>query len=457
MNTLPPLRIWSLALLVVSLVLGACSPDKLTRQEVYDPASCEECHPTHVEQWGMSMHAYAGDDPVFLAMNRRGQEETNGELGSFCINCHAPLAVQLGEVEDGLELEEDDFPQYFKGVTCAFCHLAAHSEGDSNNPIEIDDRLVIKGPFDDPFQDPAHRAEYSPFMDRNQRESTEICGPCHDIVLDNGVHLEQTYLEWQNTVFADDLTLTTCGNCHMPASSEPGPIADVEGVPARLLHDHSMPGVDVAITPWAGREEYRQMVQAELEDTVRSEICVDSEPPGWRVTVGLENIKAGHSFPSGSSQDRRIWAQIQAFDGDELLWESGVVPEGTPASELLGPDTGIILRDYLKGADGEEVHMFWDVAEPPERDVLNGIRVFGAEEIRVWDFVGPAFTEPDRVSLRLFERPIGLDVLDDLIESGHLDPAFRAEMPTFELVDAALEWTGPVLGTCVQTDSTPGP
>jgi hypothetical protein len=40
------------------------------------------------------MHAYAAEDPVFLAMNARGQRETQGALGAFCVNCHAPLAVQ---------------------------------------------------------------------------------------------------------------------------------------------------------------------------------------------------------------------------------------------------------------------------------------------------------------------------------------------------------------------------
>ena len=40
------------------------------------------------------MHAYAAEDPVFLAMNARGQRETKGALGDFCVKCHAPMAVQ---------------------------------------------------------------------------------------------------------------------------------------------------------------------------------------------------------------------------------------------------------------------------------------------------------------------------------------------------------------------------
>ena len=29
-------------------------------------------------------------------MNKRGQRETNGALGTFCLKCHAPMAVALG-------------------------------------------------------------------------------------------------------------------------------------------------------------------------------------------------------------------------------------------------------------------------------------------------------------------------------------------------------------------------
>ena len=44
------------------------------------------------------------------------------------------------------------------------------------------------------------------------------------------------------------------------------------------------------------------------------------------------------------------------------------------------------------------------------------------------------------MTLRVRLQPIGLDVLDDLISSGDLDPRFRAAMPTFTL-GGTLEWT----------------
>ena len=47
----------------------------------------------------------------------------------------------------------------------------------------------------------------------------------------------------------------------------------------------------------------------------------------------------------------------------------------------------------------------------------------------------------DRVTLRVLLQPIGLDVLDDLVESGDLDPAIRQATPPPHLVGAPLEWT----------------
>jgi hypothetical protein len=46
---------------------------------------------------------------------------------------------------------------------------------------------------------------------------------------------------------------------------------------------------------------------------------------------------------------------------------------------------------------------------------------------------------PARVTARLRMRPIGMDVLEDLVASGDLDPAIVAQMPTYSF-GAQLEW-----------------
>src|SRR5262245_2570979 len=62
----------------------------LGKSALMNPETCAECHPKHYDEWSRSMHAYASDDPLFVAMNARGQREAN--IGPFCVKCHAPMA-----------------------------------------------------------------------------------------------------------------------------------------------------------------------------------------------------------------------------------------------------------------------------------------------------------------------------------------------------------------------------
>ena len=104
-------------------------------EALQDPATCETCHPDHHRQWSGSMHAYAAEDPVFVAMNARGQRETGGALGDFCVRCHAPMAVELGLTSDGLDLES--VPDHLRGVGCYFCHQVTDVAGEANNPLVL--------------------------------------------------------------------------------------------------------------------------------------------------------------------------------------------------------------------------------------------------------------------------------------------------------------------------------
>ncbi len=94
--------------LAAALLAAACtSPSPRESPEaLYDPKSCAGCHPDHYREWSGSMHAYASTDPVFRAMNVRGQRDTHGDLGDNCVTCHAPLAVELGLTNSGLDLAE---------------------------------------------------------------------------------------------------------------------------------------------------------------------------------------------------------------------------------------------------------------------------------------------------------------------------------------------------------------
>jgi len=165
----------------------------MTAAQARDPKACMKCHPNHYTEWQASMHAYASRDPVFLAMNARGQRETNGQLGDFCVKCHAPMAVIDGKTKDGLNLP--DLPDEVKGITCYFCHNATSVEGTHNATVKLANDATMRGPIEHPKQPGVHKAEYAPMFNGDLLESSSFCGGCHDIVTPNGVHLERTFDE----------------------------------------------------------------------------------------------------------------------------------------------------------------------------------------------------------------------------------------------------------------------
>jgi hypothetical protein len=397
-----------------------------SREQLLDPATCGQCHRSQYEEWATSMHAYASDDPIFVAMNQRGQREAG--IGDFCVKCHAPMAVRTGATSDGLNLAS--LPQSLKGVSCYFCHSVDAVEGTHDNPLRLATDGVIRGPFSDPVSNPAHASGYSKLHDRDQLESAQLCGACHDIMNGHGTHLERTYAEWQESVFAAPQIGTTCGQCHMDQSLELQPAASGGNVPARRLHSHRFPAVDLPLDRDPD-EATRAAVQSFLDTSLQSALCVRGTAAGdAQIQLVLDNVAAGHHWPSGAAQDRRAWVELAAFSTTASpgvpFFQSGAVPDGSSVTQLSDPDLWLI-RDCLFAADGSETHMFWQAADY-ETNLLPGQLTFDASDPRYYQShvvqryprAGqlPAF--PDRVTARIWLQPIGLDVFDALVASGDL-------------------------------------
>lgn len=437
------------ALLPLALgALAGCGADPetperpLTEAERLDPQACAACHPEHVRQWSRSMHAYAADSPVFRAMNARAQRESGGAVGDLCVRCHAPLALRLGLTTDGLNL--DELPPTVRGVTCAFCHAVDAVEGTHNNPLRLAADGVLRGGIADPSPTTAHASAWSPFHDRRRSESSAMCGACHDVVTPAGLALERTYAEWRASVFAadDPVSHLSCGQCHMPA--RPGLAATAGGeLVARQIHDHTMPGAGVPLTPTPEREVLRAAVQEALDTAVYSELCVRIFEDGAMVELVLENIGAGHGIPSGASHYRRLWVELVARRDGEVVQTSGLADDATPLRQLPERDLWV-LGETLFDAEGRPVHGTWEAAGheavqlaapkpapdggPPQPvHALHRYLVLGAP--------------PDEITVRVRLRPYALDLLDDLVESGDLDPAVRDRAPTFTLAGATRVWT----------------
>ena len=434
----------------------------LDRDTLMDPETCSTCHPNQYAEWAGSMHAYASDDPLFLAMNARGQREAG--IGKFCVNCHAPLAVRTGATEDGLNLA--GLPQKLKGVTCFYCHSVTEVTGTHDNPLVLAADDTMRGEYTDPVPNSAHRSTGSHLHDRDLRDSATLCGACHDIVNQHGTELERTFAEWQASVFSEPSVGTTCGQCHMDQSTNLEPAADAPGVFARRTHDHLFPAVDVPFT--GDTTELERRVQSFLDTALQSAICVRGAGALTDLRVILDNVAAGHAFPSGAAQDRRLWVEVSAYTGKKLLYQSGHVPDGTSVTELDDPDVWSV-RDCLLDAGDDPVHMFWQ-ASSYESNLLPGQATFDQTDPRFYRTHveqryprGDAYLSayPDRVTVTIWLAPVGLDVVDDLVASGDLadtDGLSIAELKARlapRAVGAALEWTPATAAASFVSDGLP--
>jgi len=428
-------------------IIGCGCNDKddtydLSPEELRDPESCRECHPDHVREWSGSMHAYAADDPLFLALEARGQRETGGQLGDFCVRCHAPAAVELGLAQTGADLA--GVPQELRGVTCWFCHQVTGTDGTHNNPLEVTQDGVMRGAIRDPVPNDAHDATWSPFLDRDDPDSSEVCGTCHDLVTPLGAAIERTHAEWQQSLFSDPAFGLNCGECHMPGRE--GVAAEADDVVLREVHDHSMPGVDIALTPFPEADDQRAQVQGLLDDTVTAYLCVAPTVSDLTLlTITLENVAAGHSFPSGATSDRRTWIELVAYEGDAVIWSTGVIADDEAVDDVDDPDLWR-LGSTLLDVNGDPTHFFWEAAAissdllvaPTSTDPTDPNFV-PTHAVRSFLVTGGV---PDRIEMAVHIRPFALSIVDEVIASGDLaDPAIRDAIPTFTLAPTQLTWT----------------
>jgi hypothetical protein len=152
-----------------------------------------------------------------------------------------------------------------------------------------------------------------------------------------------------------------------------------------------------------------------------------------------------------------MWLELLAYDAQgEVIEESSSgnigdreLEEKPPGDPRHDPQL-FMLRDRMYDARGEPVQMFWAAAPSsahPDGYSSNTLAArtemlgFGTHAVeRQYRLSGRGAALPARVRARWRIRPIGMDVLNDLVGSGDLDAAILEHMPTFSF-GAQLEWT----------------
>jgi hypothetical protein len=438
-----------------AVVLFACEATSgelpaLTKEQLMDPESCKQCHPIHYEQWSASMHAYATHDPVFEAMNRRAQEETGGALGAFCVNCHAPMAVRenafTGEGVSKFSNVEA-LPNHLKGVTCYFCHNAvgvgaAHNNGN----IWLAGDNVMRAAIRGAVEPTAHKVAFSSFHDPSDTQSSLMCGTCHDIVTPRGVELERTYQEHAASIQSQPgYAFASCQDCHMGRNDDKQPVATKTGrsgtaglTAARVLHPHLWPAVDLPLTDWPHADAMRSAIEScEFQRTIPYRTVARDPGPLGQLIVEVET-EAGHNFPSGATQDRRLWVELIGFDeANNELFRMGQIGD-SDVEEREGQPHPCMFREYMLDEAGRETHDFHEAASLDAKGRLLPYKPIGSSlmvglHTLTCVFRPPlatAATPPHHIEMQIRMRPMGLDVLSDLVSTGHLAADVPARMQT---------------------------
>jgi hypothetical protein len=431
--------------------------------DMKDPAACQSCHPQQYGDWLNSMHAFAAKDPVFRAMNARGQRETGGKLGNFWTQCHAPMAVKDKLTTDGTNLDSLDAGEL--GVTCFFCHnISAVGASHVNADVTLANDNTMRGEISDPVANSFHNSAYSALHDDGAHveggtpPNATMCGSCHDITTPLGAHIERTFAEYQTSVFNESTSCSANGNCHMSASTTLQPIA--KGGKLRTYHGHDFPAIDVANEPSIPKSYADQVktVTSTLSTAITGAVCVNNLNG---VRVILDATGPGHNFPSGAAQDRRVWVEVVAEQNGQPFYTSGQIAAGGVVEPTAADPDLWVIRDQMFDGQNQKVSMFWQAACAQGNELIQIQSMTGptagatTHQLRYYPIPASGnpgdskFAQrPDKVTIRVHMQTIGADVLSDLVDSGDLAPS-AAQVTTLDVPlpapnDAGaltLEWT----------------
>jgi len=232
-------------------------------------STCKACHPKHYQEWSISQHAYSQLSPVYHTFQAALNRLTNNTNGDFCIRCHTPVGMNIGEplFMDNLKRH----PTSQEGITCITCHRVDSRLG------KISGRLpIIQGDITQPVYGPSgnknlalalNNSDLKITTDANERgqkihnkaekfsflSASGFCGTCHDVTLVNGFRLEEAFSEYKSSPAAK--RGESCQDCHMgktpgvASGYEVGPAAIVKGfkTPDRKLTDHRFVGPDYSV------------------------------------------------------------------------------------------------------------------------------------------------------------------------------------------------------------------
>jgi hypothetical protein len=279
----------------------------------YDGKWCGQCHQAEYDAWSKSVHSQAAADPMMLYCAGVEQQLRGPAMSRLCAGCHDPVSARLGDAS---------LTQAPRGVTCLGCH-------DVTREIRAGGNADLQASSHDWTQDHKDWAKASLAALRDPR----FCGGCHvQFVPGTGLNPAfATLVEWQNSPYAANPNKQTlCVDCHMPQT---GSGADHRAVGGNLYLGHRIGAPDLIADQTAKLKTFMQLTATRN---------------GAKIAVDVYNRGSGHAFPTGVSDVREAWIELEALDASgNVLARIG----GTDANGLL-PPTAARLGTDVAAADG---------------------------------------------------------------------------------------------------------
>jgi hypothetical protein len=318
--------------------------DSGTAYTIADTEFCGNCHPNEYAAWQESAHAHAAEDPMFL----HGVDVERGLLGSpvgaqftrLCAGCHDPVNARAGDSSLQAGRSATSNSQHHHGVTCLGCH-------DVDRQIRAGGNGDLEASAHDWTGD--HKAWALASLDKLRQP--EFCGGCHQqFVPGTGLVTIGTFDEYHASPYAGT---TRCIDCHM--KDEHGAV------------DHHFPGGNVYLSA----HFHDQVLQDEQTKKLSGALSLDARTVSGGVLVTVHNIGVGHHFPTGVTDLREAWVELQATSADARAAVppsiGGPGPDGllAPGAARLGTDIAASDGTILYGHElSDATRLAFDVRVP---------------------------------------------------------------------------------------------
>ncbi|MDF1536925.1 MAG: multiheme c-type cytochrome [bacterium] len=342
--------------------------------EFEDPGQCKICHGEIYKQWQGSMHSNSWLDPVFQALWKVGDDETDGAIRNLCAGCHSPIGTVAEEVV--FDPDKGRFvagPLAEKGVQCDFCHTVSESTWRDtpaaqpmNGSLIMDPGDVKRGPYRE-SDSPGHDTAYSEL-----HTSAEFCGSCHHVFHPvTNFPIERTYDEWKQSVYAREGIV--CQDCHMmplekaieAARTMKKPVnpgkASPLGPDRDTVYTHEFVGGNFAVLALLGADKHAGIARERLKSAAELKIHLPEKAITGqlvRFKVEVVNVGAGHNLPTSLTEVRQMWLDVTVTDpGGNVLMRSGAVDD----HGAIDPEANI-FHTVAVDKEGNVTHKPWAIS-----------------------------------------------------------------------------------------------